>query len=240
MSTSDHYHTLKVSPQATQAEIKQAYRRLAKLFHPDSNRETANHETITKVNEAYEVLGDPENRRSYDRCREYGSEFETTGSRVGRTSRQQRAAAAQARYRKQQQTGQQADEQLQQWLRQVYTPVSRLIQQILKPLKEQIDELSADPFDDGLMENFQDYLEDCREILDKAEKTFRSLPNPPSVAGVAAHLYYCLNQVSDGLEQLETFTLNYDDSYLHTGQELFRIAAGLRREAQAAVKEVAV
>ncbi len=125
-------------------------------------------------------------------------------------------------------------------MKQVYTPVSRLIQQILKPLKEQIDDLSADPFDDELMEDFQDYLEDCRELLNKAERTFRSLPNPPSVAGVAAHLYYCLNQVSDGIEQLETFTLNYDDSYLHTGQELFRIAAGLRREAQVAVKEVAV
>ncbi len=59
MSTSDYYHTLKVSPKATQAEIKQAYRRLAKLFHPDSNQETANHETIARVNEAYEVLGTP-------------------------------------------------------------------------------------------------------------------------------------------------------------------------------------
>ncbi|UBF26475.1 DnaJ domain-containing protein [Kovacikia minuta CCNUW1] len=239
MSTSDHYHTLDVSPSATQAEIKQAYRRLAKKFHPDSNRETANHETIAQVNAAYEVLGDPANRRSYDQQREYHAGLESAELTVDRVSRQQRAATAQARYRKQQQTGKQADELLQQWLNRVYTPVSRIVYQILKPLNEQIDYLAADPFDDDLMEDFQNYLEDCRELLKKAETTFRSLPNPPSVAGVAAHLYYCLHQVGDGIEQLETFTMNYDDSYLHTGQELFRIAAGLRREAQAGVKEIA-
>ncbi|MGA7933309.1 MAG: DnaJ domain-containing protein [Kovacikia sp.] len=238
MSTFDHYHTLDVSPSATQAEIKQAYRLLAKKFHPDSNRETANHETITRVNAAYEVLGDPATRKSYDQQRQYHSGLESAGWTVDSVSRQQRAATAQTRYRKQQQTGRQADEQFEQWLKRVYTPVSRIIYQILKPLNEQIDFLSADPFDDELMEDFQNYLEDCHDLLKKAETVFRSLPNPPSVAGVAAHLYYCLNQVGDGLEQLETFTLNYDDSYLHMGQELFRIAAGLRREAQAGVREI--
>lgn len=240
MATQDYYRTLNVSPTATQAEIKQAYRRLAKQFHPDGNRETASHDRIAKVNAAYEVLGDPDRRRSYDRDLRYQSRLEAAGFTVdGETSRQQRTAAAQAHYRRQQQTAQQADEDLERWLRQVYTPVNRTIQQILKPLNNQIDELSADPFDDELMEGFQDYLEDCRDRLGRAETTFKSLPNPPSVAGVAAHLYYCLNQIGDGIEQLELFTLNYDDYYLHTGQELFRIASGLRREAQAAAKAIA-
>ncbi|XGV95745.1 MAG: J domain-containing protein [Leptolyngbya sp. BL-A-14] len=235
---SDHYRTLNVTPTATQAEIKQAYRQLAKQFHPDSNRETANHEKIARVNAAYEVLGDPENRKSYDQQLQYLTQLEESGFSTGRGDRQQRTAAAQARYRKQQQTAQQADDHIKQWLKQVYTPVSNLLLQILKPLKEQIDELAADPFDDALMANFQEYLEDCRDRLKRAETIFHSLPNPKVLAGVAAHLYYCLNQVDDGIEQLEFFTLNYDDSYLHTGQELFRIAAGLRREAQSAVKEV--
>ena len=235
---SDHYRTLNVTPAATQAEIKQAYRRLAKQFHPDSNRETTNHEKIARVNAAYEVLGDPDNRKSYDQQLQYLTQLEDAGFSAGRGNRQQRTAAAQARHRKQQQTAQTADEHLQQWLTQVYTPVNRLVLEILKPLKEQIDDLAADPFDDALMAEFQAYLEDCRDRLSRAETTFKSLPNPKTLAGVAAHLYYCLNQVDDGIEQLEFFTLNYDDSYLHTGQELFRIAAGLRREAQAAVKEV--
>jgi molecular chaperone DnaJ len=235
---SDHYRTLNITPTATQAEIKQAYRQLAKQFHPDSNRETANHEKIARVNAAYEVLGDPENRRSYDQQLKYLTQLEEAGFSAGRGNRQQRTAATQARHYKQQQTAQKADEHLQQWLTQVYGPVSQLVLQILKPLQEQIDELAADPFDDILMAAFQDYLEDCRDHLSRAETIFHSLPNPKTLAGVAAHLYYCLNQVDDGIEQLEFFTLNYDDYYLHTGQELFRIAAGLRREAHAAVKEV--
>lgn len=234
---SDHYRTLNVAPTATQAEIKQAYRRLAKQFHPDSNRETANHEKIARVNAAYEVLGDAENRKSYDEQLEYLSQLEAAGFSGGRGNRQQRTAAAQARHR-QQQTAQQADDHLKQWLTQVYTPVSRLVMQILKPLNEQIDALAADPFDDDLMSDFQAYLDDCRDRLDRAGSIFHSLPNPSSVASAAAHLYYCLSQVGDGIEQLEFFTLNYDDYYLHTGQELFRIAAGLRRDAQAAIKEV--
>lgn len=240
MADPDHYRILEVSPTATQAEIKQAYRRLAKLFHPDSNRSTNNHEKITNVNAAYEVLGDPQNRRSYDQLRTYRTQIDGTGDRYSsKKQRQQSAAAAQAHYRKQQKTGQQADVELEQWLKLVYMPVNRLIRAILDPLKDEINDLSADPFDDELMRDFQFYLEDCQTGLMQAEKVFRSLPNPASVAGAAEHLFYCLNRVEDGIEQLEYFTANYDEDYLHTGQELFRIAKGLLRDAQAAVRAIA-
>ena len=73
----------------------------------------------------------------------------------------------------------------------------------------------------------------------KKKLTLNKLIKPLLIIfGVAAHLYYCLNQVSDGIEDLELFTLNYDDYYLHTGQELFRIADKLRLEAQAAIKGI--
>jgi molecular chaperone DnaJ len=239
MAHSTHYCTLEISPTATPAEIKQAYRRLAKRFHPDSGGATGNHDKIAKINAAYEVLGDPQSRQSYDQQLYYHAQLEAAGFTVdGHASRQQRTAEAQARHRKQYYTAQEADAQLENWLRLVYTPVIRLIQQILRPLKEQLGWLSADPFDDELMGVFQDYLDECHTLLQRAETTFRSLPNPSTLAGVAAHLYFCLNQVSDGIEQLELFTQNYDEDYLHTGQELFRIAAGLRQEAQAAVREV--
>lgn len=241
MAHPDHYRILEVSPTATQAEIKQAYRRLAKLFHPDSNRQTSDHDQIARVNAAYEILGDPQNRRSYDQQRLQRSQVAADVWDVHQTvtTRQQRTAAAQAHYRRQQHWGQQADEHLELWLHQVYSPVTRLIQQILKPLQAQINELAADPFDDELMADFQDYLEDCHDRLSQAEHLFRSVPNPPAIASVAAHLYYCLDQIGDGIQQLEFFTTNYDDYYLHTGQELFRIANGLRREAQAAIREMA-
>jgi len=244
MAEPDHYRILEVSPTATQAEIKQAYRRLAKLFHPDRNRSTSNHEKIAKVNAAYEILGDPHNRRSYDQLRIYrtqldGADFASEAGRSSKKQRQQQAAAAQAHYRRQQKTGQQADTDLDQWLKLVYVPVNRTIREILDPLKDEINDLSADPFDDELMRDFQLYLEDCQNWLMQAEKVFRSLPNPASVAGVAEHLFYCLNRVEDGIEQLEYFTANYDEDYLHTGQELFRIAKSLLRDAQAAVRAIA-
>jgi molecular chaperone DnaJ len=231
MSDSNHYDTLDVSPKATPAEIKQAYRRLAKLFHPDSKRETADPEKIIRVNAAYEVLGDPNRRRSYDQ------QLRSPQSQPYRRNRQQRTADAQQHYQRHRHAAQDADAQLSDWLQQVYGPVNRLIGNILNSLDAQLDELSADPFDDELMAQFQAYLEDCRHYLNQAQLTFRSQPNPAAVAGAAASLYYCLNQLGDGIEELNLFTLNYDDYYLHTGKELFRIATSLRYEAQDVVKD---
>lgn len=236
MAQANHYNTLDVSPNASQAEIKQAYRKLAKQFHPDSNRETASHDQITQVNAAYEVLGDPQQRRVYD---------QQLNDRAGisgythRQSRQQRAAEAAQNQANRRQGGRVSDEQFEQWMNRVYQPVNRLLNQIITPLQDQINDLAADPFDDELLGDFQTYLDDCRGYLQRAQTSFQSMPNPSNVAGVAAHLYYCLNQVGDGIDELERFTSSYDEHYLHTGQELFRIARGLRREAQAAIRSIA-
>ncbi len=221
-SVTNHYKTLKISQTATQAEIKQAYRRLVKLFHPDSNSSTAGHEEIVRLNAAYEILGDAEHRQSYDR--QFCQPSEQPSSYTPNVARQQK------------QTGREADEQMEQWLIKVYKPVNRMLNSILKPLKKEIDELSADPFDDELIEKFQTYIETSRDFLKKAHNFLKSVPNPSNFAGVAAHLYYSINQVGDGIEELHLFTLNYDDRHLHTGQELFRIAARLRREAQEELK----
>lgn len=237
MATPNYYETLEVHPEATHGEIKQAYRRLVKQFHPDSNPTGGSHDQIAQINAAYEILGDPQHRQSYDRQLRSRVQADVYG-RNG-TTRHQRAAEVQKRYREQRYTGQDTDEHLQTWLNQVYGPVNQLLQLILDPLQEQLDELSADPFDDELMEAFQAYLEQCRQYLKSAQRSFQSMPNPTNLAGVAAHLYYCLNQVADGIEELEFFTLNYDDYYLHTGQELFRIARGLRWEAADAIKVIA-
>ncbi len=226
MITSDYYKTLDVNPTATQGQIRQAYLRLVKLFHPDTNTEVANHESIISINEAYEVLGDPQRRKSYDR--QLNQNYHQNYQRYRNVSQD---------YQKHNKRRQNVDEHLQKWINNVYKPVNKIIISILKPLKSEIDDLAADPFDDQLLESFQDYLETSRGLLKKANNLFNSQPNPSNFAGVAAHLYYCLNQVSDGIEDLELFTLSYDDSYLHTGQELFRIADRLRQEAQAAIKQ---
>ncbi|MCM0589247.1 MAG: DnaJ domain-containing protein [Gloeotrichia echinulata IR180] len=228
MVNSNHYETLQVSQNATQAEIKQAYRRLVKLFHPDSNHQTADKEQIIHINAAYEVLGDTQSRLNYDqKLRDSSQKFQS--------DRQQRTASAQQHYQATRKRGRDVDEQVEEWLRLIYQPVNHLLCRILNSLEEQIDTLAADPFDDELLDEFQEYLQSCRLDLKQAQITFRSLPNPPSLARAAAHLYYSLNQVADGLEELAYFPLSYDERYLHTGQELFRIATRLHCEAQASV-----
>ncbi|MGB3652036.1 MAG: DnaJ domain-containing protein [Rivularia sp. (in: cyanobacteria)] len=225
MPQSNHYETLNIDRNASQAEIKQAYRRLVKLFHPDVNQKATDSEQIIRINAAYEVLGDTQSRQSYDRQLHYS--FEKTNSK-----RQQRTQTAQQQYKKRRKTGRNADEQVEDWLRSVYQPVNEFVCGILDSLDEQIDKLAADPFDDELLEDFQNYLQNCTENFKQAQNSFRSLPNPPSLARAAAHLYYALNQIGDALGELKYFPLNYDESYLHAGQEMFRIATGLYYEAQ--------
>jgi len=68
----DYYATLGVSRTATAAEIQKAYRKLAKKYHPDISKEKGAEDQFKKVNEAYEVLKDPETRKKYDQL---GSNF---------------------------------------------------------------------------------------------------------------------------------------------------------------------
>ncbi len=67
MEYKDYYKILGVSKNASEKEIKSAYRKLARKYHPDVNTEDPEAETRFKeINEAYEVLGDPDKRTKYD------------------------------------------------------------------------------------------------------------------------------------------------------------------------------
>ncbi|HEY5971100.1 MAG TPA: DnaJ C-terminal domain-containing protein [Pseudoxanthomonas sp.] len=72
MKFKDYYDILGVEPSAGEAELKTAYRRMARKYHPDVSKEPGAEDKFKSVNEAYEALRDPQKRAAYDRLRAQG------------------------------------------------------------------------------------------------------------------------------------------------------------------------
>src|SRR3954463_12949267 len=84
MDFKDYYSTLGVAKTATEKEIKQAYRKLARKHHPDVNPGDKSAEARFKdLNEAYEVLGDPGKRKKYDELGANWRMYEQAGAQGG-------------------------------------------------------------------------------------------------------------------------------------------------------------
>ena len=208
---------LGVSPQATGEEIKAAYRALVKQHHPDAGGDAT---TILALNAAWEVLGDGERRTAYDRQH-------TTKGTVDSGSQPAAANAASAP-----RSGAAVQEAMEAWLQAVYAPIDRLLGQVINPFAAQLRALSADPYDDHLMEVFCAYLEQSQQKMLKVETLYRASAAPVGLEQFSLQLYHCLAQVKDALVDLERYTMGYVDSYLRDGRELLREAKRLRSALQ--------
>jgi len=84
MDYKDYYKILGVAKTASQAEIKKAYRALAKKYHPDKNKgDKTAEEKFKDVSEAYEVLGDEEKRKQYDQLGSNWRQYQNAGGGFG-------------------------------------------------------------------------------------------------------------------------------------------------------------
>ena len=226
----DAYENLGVSNTASSEEIKIAYRNLVKKYHPDIG---GSKEKILVINAAWEILKDKKKRDLYDLQR--GNRKSEVAEARARANRSAYANCATKEYQ-----GRAAamEDAILKWLNEVYSPINRLLGQILKPFSSQIKMLSADPYDDDLMNVFSEYLEESQKKLDKVEKIFRSTKAPKSIDGFALTLYQCLSQVQDGFVELERYTMGYVDNYLHDGREMLREATKRRKELQEQRKQI--
>lgn len=210
-SSRDPYQVLGVAASASAAELKAAYRALVKQHHPDAG---GDEHRILELNAAWEVLGDAERRAEHDRLHRRSSQAQTRAAR--------KATAQAAR----------GDAELLAWLQQVYAPIDRLLAQVINPFPAQLRALSADPYDDQLMEAFCAFLEQSQAKLEKVETLYRSLAAPASAQGFSLSLYHCLSQVQDALTELERYSMGYVDSYLRDGREMLREAKQRRSRLQ--------
>ena len=210
----DPYQILKVHPSAKLEEIKKAYRKLVKIHHPDKGGDSA---VMLEVNSAWEILKKKHKDLNLNKI---------NNSKLYNQNEQKREANNHSK-----------PEDLKKWFQNVYIPIDKLLGQIINPLGSKIRDLSADPYDEILMDSFCLYLEQSRNKITKIKKIYTSFACPSIIRDFSLDLYHCLSHVEDGINELERFTMGYVDNYLHDGKAMIAIARKKRKFLQSNKKE---
>ena len=210
----DPYQILKVHPSAKLEEIKKAYRKLVKIHHPDKGGDSA---VMLEVNSAWEILKKKHKDLNLNKV---------NNSKLYTQNEYKREANNHSK-----------PEDLKKWFQNIYLPIDKLLGQIINPLGAKIRDLSADPYDEILMDSFCLYLEQSKNKITKIKKIYTSFACPSIIRDFSLDLYHCLSHVEDGINELERYTMGYVDNYLHDGKAMIAFAKKKRKFLQSNKKE---
>ena len=204
------YKELGLKENATQSEIKSSYRRLVKKHHPDAGGEK---DRFLAIQDAWETLNDPFKKEQYDKnlfSLQQSSNFRDQNWEDNVNTKKYSSKVK--------------DNEVKNWIKNIYNPINRFISQIIKPLSQEIKELSADPYDEELMDNFCKYIALSQKKIEKVDKLYKSISVPRSISSLGLDLYHCFSQVKDALSELDKYTQGYVDDYLFDGKEMMKEA----------------
>jgi len=204
------YDELGIKKNATKNEMKSSYRSLVKQHHPDKGGQK---ERFLAIQNAWETLNDPIKKEKYDR------EIFSSANLVDSLNENWEEKFNSKKY-----NSSIKDKEVEAWIKEIYTPINRLISQIIKPLNNEIKELSADPYDDQLMENFCSYINISQKKIEKVDKIYNKKIVPKSISALGLNLYHCFSQVKDALLEFDRYTQGYVDDYLFDGKEMIKEA----------------
>jgi len=204
------YDELGIEKNATKNEIKSSYRSLVKQHHPDKGGQK---ERFLAIQNAWETLNDPIKKEKYDR------EIFSSTTLLDSLNENWEEKFNSKKY-----NSSIKDKEVETWIKEIYTPINRLISQIIKPLNNEIKELSADPYDDQLMENFCSYINISQKKIEKVDKIYNKKIVPKSISALGLNLYHCFSQVKDALLEFDRYTQGYVDDYLFDGKEMIKEA----------------
>ena len=210
----DPYQILKIHPSAKLEEIKKAYRKLVKIHHPDKGGDAA---VMLEVNSAWEILKKKHkdlNLNQINNSKAYNqNEYKRETNNHSKS------------------------EDIKKWFQNIYIPIDKLLGEIINPLGSKIRDLSADPYDQILMDSFCLYLEKSKIKITKIKKIYTSFASPSIIRDFSLDLYHCLSHVEDGINELERYTMGYVDNYLHDGKAMIALAKKRRKFLQSNKKE---
>ena len=207
------YEIFQVPQNASWSEIKSAYRKLVKIHHPDTG---GDQNIMLEINAAWEILKvKNEIPYSIKENEIYYSNIKNESYVENRNSNDKNKSSE--------------PDEIKNWFKNIYMPIDKLLGQIINPLQSQVRSLSADPYDDLLMDSFCLYINQSQNKIEKIDKIYTSKKSPHSAKDFSLNLYHCFSQVQDGLNELDRYTMGYVDNYLHDGKAMIKEANKKRK-----------